>query len=87
MFTEDFNPAKTLASETCPRCQAEGLAVPSDETLANTPAADYYEGAVTVCPSISAWCPACGLVGAWPAMCWKPEAKPKRKRKGLPESA
>lgn len=85
LFADDFNPAQRLATEVCPRCNAIGLAMPSAETIANTPEAEYYEGLVTVCPSNTAWCPACGLVGDWPAMCWKPEEKPKRKRKGLSE--
>lgn len=83
MFTDDFNPARRLAAETCPRCHAVGLAVPDAETIAKTPDAEYYKGLVTVCPSITAWCPACDLVGDWPAMCWKP----KRKCKGHSEVA
>lgn len=86
MFTENFNPAQKLATEVCPRCRAVGLAVPSAETIATTEA-EYYEGMVCVCPSIDAWCPACGLVGNWPGMCWEPDAKPKRQRKRLCEDA
>jgi hypothetical protein len=85
LFTEDFNPAQRLATEVCPRCRTVGLAVHSAETIANTPEAEYDEGLVCVCPSITAWCPACGLVGDWLAMCGEPEVKPKRRRKGHSE--
>lgn len=82
MFTEDFNPAQRLATEVCPRCYAVGLAVPDAETYANTQEVDHHIETMTICPSITAWCPACGLVGNWPGMCWESEAKPTRKRKG-----
>ena len=72
MFTDDFNPAERLATEVCPRCRTVGLAVPDAETYGNTPEIDRYKEKVIVCPSISAWCPACGLVGSWPGMCSEP---------------
>jgi hypothetical protein len=78
VFTADFNPSQRLTAERCPRCHTVGLAVPSVETCANTPDAEYYDGMASMCPSITTWCPACGLVGEWPAMCWGPEVKPKR---------
>lgn len=87
MFTEDFNPAQRLATEVCPRCHAVGLAVPDAETCANTPEADHHVEAMTICPSIVAWCPVCRLVGNWPGMCWETEAKPKRKREEHSEIA
>lgn len=86
MFTEDFNPAQRLAAETCPRCHTVGLAASDAETYANTPEADRHVETVIVCPSITARCPACGLVGNWPGMGREPEDKPKRKRKGVSES-
>lgn len=87
MFTDDFNSAGTLASETCPRCRSVGLAVPSDETYASASQEDRFIEKVVVCPSITAWCPACGLVGNWPAMRWEPEENPKGKRLRLSEIA
>lgn len=86
MFTEDFNPAQQLATATCPRCHTVGLAAPDAETYANTPEADHFVERMTICPSITAWCPACGLVGSWPGMCREPEEKSKPKPKGVSES-
>lgn len=85
MFADDFNPAQRLATEVCPRCHAVGLAVPDAETRARATDADWFEGWCDMRPSITAWCPACGVMGDWPGMCWVPEEKPKRKRKGLSE--
>lgn len=85
MFTEDFNPVLRLATEKCPRCHTVGLEVPDAEACARVTEADWYEGGCDIRPSITAWCPSCGVMGDWPAMCWQPEEKPKRKRKRLSE--
>jgi hypothetical protein len=87
MFSDDFNPKAVLTTETCPRCHTVGLAVPDAETCARTTAADWFEGGYDIRPSITAWCPACGVMGDWPGMCWEPEEKPQRKRKGLSKIA
>jgi len=79
MFAEDFNPTATLVTETCPRCHTVGLVVPDDETCRNTPEAEWFTGPFIVCPSIAAMCPACGLLGHWPGMCYEVDVKPKRK--------
>lgn len=81
MFTEDFNPAKVLATETCPRCKHLGLVRPTQEDCDNCKPEDVFQAAWNVCPSIEAKCPACGLMGDWPAMCREPDEKPKRKRR------
>ncbi len=80
MFADDFDPAKALATENCPRCNSLGLKVPDDETYAKAPEADRFIEKMIVCPSIAAWCPSCGLVGNWPGMCWKPEVRPQQKK-------
>jgi hypothetical protein len=71
MFSEDFNPSQRLATEKCPRCHSVGLAVPDADTCANLTEANRHIDAVHVSPDITAWCPACGLVGNWPGMCWE----------------
>lgn len=87
MFIEGFDPVARLAESKCPRCHTVGLVVVDAETYANTTEADRHDETVYICPSITARCPACGLVGNWPGMCRDPEAKPRRKRQGLPEKA
>lgn len=80
MFADDFDTAKALATENCPRCSSLGLKVPDAETYARASEAGRFIEKMIVCPSIAAWCPSCGLVGNWPGMCWKPEVRPQRKK-------
>jgi len=82
MFTEDFNPSLRLTTETCPRCHAVGLAVLDADICANLTEANRHRETVYVSPSITAWCPACGLVGDWPGMCWESEVGPMREAQG-----
>lgn len=86
MFTDDFDPVKRLAAEICPRCKHLGLVCPTQEDCDNCKPEDEFRAAWHVCPSIGAKCPACGLMGDWPAMCWEPDEKPTRKRRGSPKS-
>lgn len=79
MFAEDFDSVASLAGEDCPRCKARGLVPATDEGCHDVKPEDRAQEWCVVCPSLTAKCPACGLVGAWPAMCMEPEA-PKLKR-------
>lgn len=82
MFADDFNPVAALAGEGCPRCKAHGLVAATQEDCDNVKPEDIAQEWAIVCPSITAKCPACGLVGNWPGMCREPEPpKPKRVRK------
>lgn len=65
MFVEDFNPVERLAQEMCPRCRAVGLVPASYEDLQPE---NLHQPEFHICPSLVARCPACGLVGEWPAM-------------------
>lgn len=66
MFTDDFDPAATLAEAACPRCHCVGLVEVDDEIREATPPADRHQPRYYVDPSIAARCPACGLVMEWP---------------------
>lgn len=81
MWADAFDPVKTLAGETCPRCQHMGLVCPTQEDCENCKPEDEFQASVVVCPSIGAKCPACGLMGDWPAMRMEPDDKPTRKRR------
>ena len=81
VFADDFDPGATLAGYDCPRCKGRGLVPATDEDCDNVKPEDRAEEWSTVCPSVAAKCPACGLVGQWPAMCMEPP-KPKRARRG-----
>jgi hypothetical protein len=83
VFADDFDPVATLAGEDCPRCKAHGLVPATPEDSANVKPEDVAQEWYIVCPSITAKCPECGLVGSWPATGMEPPApsKPKRVRK------
>jgi hypothetical protein len=72
IFSEDFYPVIVLSREHCPRCKAHGLVTATNEDCDNVKPEDRARELVTVCPSVAAKCPACCLVGAWPAMCMEP---------------
>lgn len=80
MFTDDFDPVTTLGAEDCPRCLAHGLVCATHNDCENVKPEDIAPELWIVCPSLTAKCPACGLVGEWPAMCMEPPFPPKPKR-------
>lgn len=80
MFVDDFDLVAGLAEEDCPRCKGRGLVPATYEDCDNVKPEDRAQELWAVCPSLSAKCPACGLVGEWPAMCMEPP-KPKRVRR------
>lgn len=80
VFVDDFDPVATLAVEDCPRCKAHGLVPATQGDCENVKPDDVAQEWYIVCPSITAKCPACGLVGSWPAMGMEPPALPKPKR-------
>lgn len=86
VFADDFDPVARLAREDCPRCKAHGLVPATHEDCDNVKPEDRAKEWAAVCPSVAARCPACGLVGAWPAMCMEPP-KPKRVRRGAGAAA
>ena len=69
MFADDFDPVAALASTACPRCRALGLVETDTDTVNATPPADRHQAGRTICPSVPARCPSCGLVMEWPACC------------------
>lgn len=68
MFTDAFDPIAALAHATCTRCQTRGLVTPTAAECASVRPEDVHRPAAIICPSVAARCPACGLVGEWPAM-------------------
>lgn len=68
MFVDDFDPIAALAGATCPRCLTWGLVPPTAAESASVRPEDVHRPAAFICPSLPARCPACGLVGEWPAM-------------------
>lgn len=68
MQVEDFDPIAALAQATCPRCMTLGLVTPTAADSASVKPEDVHRPAAIICPSVAARCPACGLVGEWPAM-------------------
>jgi hypothetical protein len=80
VFAEDFDPVAKLAGEDCPRCMGRGLVPATHEDCYNVKPEDVAQEWYIVCPSITAKCPECGLVGSWPAMSMEPPAPPKHKR-------
>lgn len=68
VFVDDFDRVAALADATCPRCRRVGLVQPTAAQQEQVKPGDVHHAAVTICPSIAALCPACGLLGEWPAM-------------------
>jgi hypothetical protein len=68
MLVEGLDPAAILLGAECPRCHAVGLVPISGAELRAAPARDQHASTCSVEPSVAARCPACGLVGEWPAM-------------------
>lgn len=82
MFVDNFDPVAALAGEDCPRCGARGLVPITHEDRDNAKPEDRAQALAVICPSLAAKCPACSLVGVWPAMCNAPDTpKPKRVRR------
>ena len=78
VFADDFDPVAALAQEDCHRCKARGLVPATQDDRDSAKPEDRAQEWCTVSPSTAAKCPACGLVGEWPAMCMEPEhPKPK----------
>jgi len=69
MFVEGFDPAAALDAATCPRCRSVGLVETDADTVDATLPADRHKAQYSIHPSVSARCPACGLVMEWPGCC------------------
>lgn len=74
VFAEDFDPTAKLSGEDCPRCKGRGLVPATHEDCDTARSEDRAREWATVCPSVAARCPVCGLVGEWPAMCMEPQS-------------
>lgn len=68
MFVDGFDPVARLAACRCSRCGSLGLTPTDGDTVAAARPEDQHQPEFTICPSIYARCPACGLVGEWPGM-------------------
>ena len=62
MFVEGFSASTVLSAVTCPRCRALGLSEIDCDDYSAAPASDKYQATHHIDPSVTARCPACGLV-------------------------
>lgn len=86
LFADDFDSLIRLAGEVRPRYKGRGLVTAADVDRETVKPEDRAQEWVTVCLSLAAKCPACGLVGQWSAMCIE-SPKPKRAKRGARELA